>query len=141
MLALITRSIIAGQSPSTSTVEVVSIDGDTLTYSTRDGFTARAIRDSITVWELIDCEVDHTHQRARDYVDYCTCAPAPAVAASSAIGTGVSGIDTMGAAPRYRRTGITGTAYRHANGSLCGGCETESHRVACHVGHSADCGV
>lgn len=52
--ATISRTIIAGQPQSLSTVRVISTNGDTLTYTSDGVWFSTATRSDITEWELID---------------------------------------------------------------------------------------
>lgn len=51
--ARISRSVIAGQPRSVSVVDVVSIDGDLLTYTTDGVWFSEARRSAITDWEVV----------------------------------------------------------------------------------------
>lgn len=69
--ARVSRSIIAGQPRSVSIVEVVSIDGDVLTYTVDRVWFSTVNRDDLTDWELIDeaeRTVDFMGSRATAYV-------------------------------------------------------------------------
>lgn len=52
--ARITRSIIAGQPRTVDTVAVVSIDGDTLTYTADGVWFSTATRSAVVDWELVE---------------------------------------------------------------------------------------
>lgn len=51
--ATVTRSIIAGEPRSTSTVDVISIDGDTLTYTVDGVWFSTVNRDALSDWQLV----------------------------------------------------------------------------------------
>lgn len=76
--ARITRSIIAGQPRAVDTVAVVSIDGDTLTYTVDGVWLSTVTRSDIAGWELVEGDAPvttHHHSDQSGHYAYTVALP------------------------------------------------------------------
>lgn len=103
--ARITRSIIAGQPRMVDTVAVVSVDGDTLTYTADGVWFSTVTRSDITDWELVEGDAMQALDTFRVSCSYCNGEHA-AIAGTYHDGSNYNGRTVYGVACE-----VTGTRY------------------------------